>query len=265
MNSMTSRDFTLRAYAELLDTIRASGLPVFGVRDWHREQPAKGVLVRHDVDRRFRNSLRMARLEHENGVRTTYYFRMTRGSFDPGAIQEIHRLGHEIGYHYEDLSVANGNTALAARRFGENLAKLRALAPVETVAMHGRPFSKFDNRDLWKTANLSSFGVTAEALATLDYTGVYYFTDAGRSWSSRSVNLRDHVPNAIRAPEIATTEQLAAFVRSGKARRIAIVCHPERWDDDLVDWSIQALKDQAINSAKRVIRLLRGATPNAAR
>lgn len=262
---MTSRDFTLSAYRRLLETIRASGLPVFAVRDWHRVSPKEGVLMRHDVDRRFRNSVRMAHLEHVHGVRSTYYFRMTRGSFDPAAIQEIHRLGHEIGYHYEDLSVANGDAALAARRFGENLAKLRALAPVDTVAMHGRPFSKFDNRDLWKNVALSGFGIAAEALATLDYTGIHYFTDTGRSWSSQSVNLRDHVPNASRAPEIATTEQLAAFIRSGKARRLAIVCHPERWDDDWVDWTLQALKDEAINSAKRMIRLLRGATANAAR
>ena len=35
------------------------------------------------------------------------------------------------------------------QRFQKNLAFLRSIAPVETIAMEGAPFSRFDNRLLW--------------------------------------------------------------------------------------------------------------------
>ncbi|HQE53375.1 MAG TPA: hypothetical protein PLD74_13545, partial [Prolixibacteraceae bacterium] len=59
--------------------------------------------LRHDVDARPQNSLRLARLEHTLGIRGTYYFRIPH-TFQPSIIQEIASLGHEIGYHYETMA-----------------------------------------------------------------------------------------------------------------------------------------------------------------
>ena len=39
---------------------------------------------------------------------------------------------------------------MAIDDFRLNLEKLRKLYPVKTICMHGSPFSKWDNRDLWK-------------------------------------------------------------------------------------------------------------------
>ena len=49
------------------------------------------------------NSLRTARIESELGIKGTYYFRMIPESFDDRVIKQIYDLGHEIGYHYEDV------------------------------------------------------------------------------------------------------------------------------------------------------------------
>ena len=51
------------------------------------------------------NSLRTAQLENELGIRGTYYFRIVPESFDDKVIKQIYDLGHEIGYHYEDVSL----------------------------------------------------------------------------------------------------------------------------------------------------------------
>ena len=59
-------------------------------------------------------------------------------------------MGHEIGYHYEDLAMAKGNYEKAILSFEQNLAKLRHIVPVETICMHGSPLSKFDNRKIWE-------------------------------------------------------------------------------------------------------------------
>ena len=77
-----------------------------------KEAPPKCIILRHDVDDRKLNSLQTARLENELGIRGTYYFRMVPESFDEDVIRQIYELGHEVGYHYEDLS------AVAARGVG---------------------------------------------------------------------------------------------------------------------------------------------------
>jgi hypothetical protein len=74
--------------------------------DYLKKGPSaqKLIILRHDVDARPQNSLRLARLEHSLGIRGTYYFRMVPQSYNEAVICEIHGLGHEIGYHYETMS-----------------------------------------------------------------------------------------------------------------------------------------------------------------
>ena len=54
------------------------------------------------------NALRMAELEHELGIQSTYYFRFPY-TFKPDIIRKIQALGHEVDYHYEVLSKAKGD------------------------------------------------------------------------------------------------------------------------------------------------------------
>jgi len=64
------------------------------------------VILRHDVDRLPENSLRTAKIEHDLGIRGSYYFRIVQESFDEEVIKKIAALGHEVGYHYEDVDLA---------------------------------------------------------------------------------------------------------------------------------------------------------------
>jgi hypothetical protein len=190
------------------------------------------------------------------GITSTYYFRITRNSYDESIIRRIASLGHEIGYHYEDLSIANGNMEAAIELFAKHIGELRKITPIETVAFHGRPLSPHDNVKIWDHYRLEDHGVLAEAFLSIDYSGVYYFTDTGRTWSSKGANLRDHAKNSLTA-DVSTTEQLIDFVRSHKNGMFAIVAHPERWDGKIPFWFIQALQDYAINGVKRVLKALR--------
>jgi len=58
------------------------------------------------MDRLPGNSLGFARIHNKLGIKNTFYFRSVHQSFDPQIIEEIVRMGHEIGYHYKDLSLA---------------------------------------------------------------------------------------------------------------------------------------------------------------
>ena len=70
--------------------------------------PERCVILRHDVDLKPQNSLATAKLEHELGIRGSYYFRAVPQSWEEQIIKEIASLGHEIGYHYETMDAVGG-------------------------------------------------------------------------------------------------------------------------------------------------------------
>ena len=155
---MPNRDFTLETYKLLLNEIQNADYHFFSFENYvlNNSLPRKIVMLRHDVDRRPRNAFGMAMLENELGIKASYYFRIVKESYDEQSIKEIAAMGHEIGYHYEDLSLCHGNYELAIKNFEINLWKLRRFYPVKTLCMHGSPLSKWDNRLLWQEYNVKS-------------------------------------------------------------------------------------------------------------
>lgn len=246
------RDFTTQKYEQLLQTIKNHNIPVYGVKSWQEQKPVEGILLRHDVDRKPRSSLRAAEIESKYGIRTTYYFRITRSSFDESVIRQIFQMGHEIGYHYEDLSISKGDYAEAFEQFQKHLSSLRRLVPVETIAMHGSVLSPYDNRDLWSRYNYKDLGVSAEAYLDVDYSEMYYLTDTGRTWGQTRANIRDNVGSSLTA-DVFSTDSLIAFIAENPTSRIALVMHPERWQESCISWFNQLIKDRTVNIAKCII------------
>jgi hypothetical protein len=248
------RDFTLQAYMRLIDKLRYSGLSIYGVADWLIKKPKMGALIRHDVDRKPKNALEMAKAEAATGVFTTYYFRVIGSAYNPKIIREIANLGHEVGYHYEDLALAKGDMKLAKQLFERHLAELRTIVPIITVAMHGSPLSPYTNSDIWKFISHANYNLIGDALLTVDYSKFYYFSDTGRAWNSTVTNLRDKVASSMFVrPNIRGTKELIDFISSERINRIAISLHPERWDKSIAGWLTQLIKDMLINIAKYLL------------
>lgn len=249
-------DFTYSKYRELLKAIVKKDYKIYKVCDWIKYNPETGILLRHDVDRYPKNSLRTSQIETELGIQSTYYFRSCSCSYNPDIIKEISKGGHEIGYHYEDLSIAKGDDDKAIILFQENLNRLRNIVKVETISMHGRPMSKFDNRDIWKKFDFRQFEIKGEAYLTINYNNTYYFSDTGRTWSSDGINIRDKVKTNVNA-SISNTESLIKFINNNKSSKIAILTHPERWNDDNYLWLKYYLRDAISNNAKRFVNFAR--------
>ena len=119
------RDFTLEAYKTYLRALRASYSNILRFDDFLKTDPSpdRFCLIRHDVDRFPRRALKMANVEHKAGIQATYYFRAKPHVFNPDIIQSVEKLGHEIGYHYESLSDANGDMSMALKYFEKSLNK----------------------------------------------------------------------------------------------------------------------------------------------
>ena len=185
-------DFTLKTYTRLLNILKSKGYLFQAFEGIIEEnQAVKTIVLRHDVDRLPGNALIIAKIENEFGIKVSYYFRIVKESYDESIIRQIADLGHEIGYHYEDLSLYRGNYKLSIINFELNLEKFRKIYPVKTICMHGSPLSKWDNRDLWKKYNYRDFGIIAEPYFDIDFSDVLYLTDTGRRWDGSDVSVRD--------------------------------------------------------------------------
>ena len=81
----------------------------------------KYVILRHDIDAKPENALKVAKLEYDLGIKSTYYFRIINPVYNKETIMKINELGHEIGYHYEVLAKERGNKEKAILNFEKNL------------------------------------------------------------------------------------------------------------------------------------------------
>lgn len=98
------KDFTLKSYKLLLYFLKEEGHLFQTMREYSPVESGKVVVLRHDVDRNKEKALYLARIEQVMGVTATYYFRAFPESYESNLVKEIAEMGHEIGYHYENMA-----------------------------------------------------------------------------------------------------------------------------------------------------------------
>jgi len=252
------RDFTLSTYRLLLDELLEAGCRTFPLVEVCRSTPeGPFVVLRHDVDRNPQNALKMAKLEKEAGVVSTYYFRMNKKVFIPDIIREIPELGHEVGYHFEDLTSMKGDAVKAVDSFKRNVEKLRELVPVSTVSMHGKPLSRFDNRELIKMIDLKELDILCEPYSVVNRLNMVYLTDVGRKWNNSSTNFRDKAEGQAGYDLRTTFDVIAALGNELSGKNMMLNIHPERWNEDIMPWLANAVWQKIKNAGKYILINLR--------
>lgn len=135
------------------------------------------VFVRHDVDISLARALRMADMEKNLGIQSTYFFRMHAEKYDfeqaIPVIRKLHSEGFGIGLHYDMLTYTKGDKQKALNLFQKDLSKLREIAPVTCVCAHGD--RKYRNRDLWQEIEKD----TLQIYSAYDMKYDIYLSDAG--------------------------------------------------------------------------------------
>ncbi len=257
------RDFTLDIYRTLLETLQAKGYEFISYAEYQKSkiknQKSKFVILRHDVDAKPENSLKTAQIEKSLGARATYYFRVGKESNNPEVIRAIVALGHEIGYHYEDMSLCGGDIDKAYDHFTTWLDYFRQYYAVETICMHGAPTSKWDGKDLWKQYDYKTLGITGEPYLDTDFSDVFYLTDTGRCWDGYKVSVRDKIPGHQDEWTKAgltwhTTPQLIAAIEQGRLpEHVMMTTHPQRWTNNRGAWYKEAITQKLKNIIKRIL------------
>ena len=258
-------DFTLNAYHDLLVALKQHGYETLTMQQYvdqqktSKESNRKIVVLRHDVDLRADRSLDFAKLENSLGMRATYYFRVIPQSNKPHIISEIVELGHEIGYHYEDMSICDGNIDNALHHFEEHLEYFRQFYDVKTICMHGAPTSRYDGRDLWKKYDYHNYGIICEPYFDIDYSTTFYLTDTGRCWDGYKVSVRDKIPVyqdlwiAQGLVYHCTADIIQAIEHDTLPHSLIITSHPQRWTNNPLGWIKELVMQKAKNIVKQAI------------
>lgn len=244
----------------------------------------KFVILRHDVDKKPENSVRTAQIEKSIGARASYYFRTPEsgcytgdvympegGKYKgkqnvaesgcnnggklslPEMIRSIVRLGHEIGYHYEDMALCGGDTEKAYSHFVTWLDYFRQYYAVETICMHGAPTNRYDGRELWKKYDYKALGIIGEPYFDTDFGDVLYLTDTGRCWDGYRISVRDKIPEYQeewnrKGWSWHTTKQLLRAIEEDQLpAHVMMTTHPQRWTNNKSEW-IQELLIQNIKN-----------------
>jgi hypothetical protein len=249
-------DFSVSIYKELLTALQSANYHFISFEDYCRGNiPAgKWIILRHDVDDKKQNSLAFARIQHSMGIKGTYYFRMVPESFDVEVIKEIYELGHEVGYHYEDMDFARGKRKEALVFFEKHLAELREAVPIHTLCMHGSPKSAYDNKDVWQDYNYRDYDLIGEPYFDMDFNEVFYITDTGRMWDGFKVSVRDKVKTEKTWPVYHATQNIIQALQAGKfPEKVMMNFHPQRWNDDFLSWTQELLLQILKNQFKRIL------------
>jgi hypothetical protein len=217
---LRERAFTFEAYAEFLEALAGSRVAVVPLREFAAARGDGPILgLRHDVDLRIDSALRLAELEHERGLRATYFVLNTAPYWrKPGlldALLRLQELGHEVGWHNDLVSMELVDGTDTVDYLRRELARLRG-AGVDIVgtAAHGSIWCHvlgFDNNAFFtdfpevkqpattiRTGALADFGFDYEAyhLGEDRYYSDSRFDVHGRRWHPSFLDLDEVEPAA---------------------------------------------------------------------
>lgn len=257
---MRKRDFTLLYYQQLLNTLKKSGYSIVTVGQYLTGDPAskepKVAILRHDIDRRLHKARDFADIEASHGINSTYYFRYSALEY-PEVIRSVSNKGHEVGYHYETISRAAGDIILAHEYFEADMREFRTITPITTACMHGAPLSQYNNLAFWNHYDWEDFALVGEAFISIS--GVEYFSDTGRNWSSKH-KMRDYLPGGLTregSENIKGTEDLIRYILREEPQKLYILTHPERWSESTGEWVMMYGIDTIVNIGKKMISCIR--------
>ena len=142
----------------------------------------KIILLRHDVDFSLDNAIQMARLEHELGIKSTYFIRIS-GKYNimyfPNyiIIRELVALDHEIGLHY-NLEIPNLVNEDEETFFikEKEILEMVLQQKITGISLHD------PNSMIRQSINLSKYNIAYDAYSECFCSKVKYISDSRGSW-----------------------------------------------------------------------------------
>jgi hypothetical protein len=201
------KDFTLESYVKLLKYLNQVYTIVPFCRLPNKDIPY--LILRHDVDISLSDALKMAQIEKDLDIRSTYFILLSSKFYNVledeniEILRQISRLGHEIGLHYHPAQyrLYNRNpekTLEIEIRLLEHLIGKK----IHSIARHGAwdrdPFARIK-----KYINANH----------LYFRGDLFLHESGRAW---------------------TPLQGLITLLNNPPKRSQLLIHPENWQEDKI-------------------------------
>ena len=200
--------FTYEAYRNLIALLRECG---YTICDYHNYmQSDKSVIIRHDIDLQIEKAVRMAEIEHDINVSSTYFVLVSSNFFNvfskrnQAYLREICDMGHAVGLHFDEVK-DDGQTNLVQAMEEEAALLEHCLGrEVRSLSMH-RP-SKATLEADYKIAD----GRIVNSYGTEFFHDHKYITDSRRNWR----------------------EDVTQIIKSGTYERLHVLTHPFWYDEE---------------------------------
>lgn len=178
-------NFTYDGYRKMITNLRECGYKIRTYRNWEMEEQC--VVLRHDIDNSIEKALRLAEIEKQEGVISTYFVLLTSDFYNvfskknKDLLHKIQSYGHNIGLHFDETSHRDITTPddVVDRIFRE--AELLGMVlgeEVKEVSMH-RPSKMFLDADL--RINKEDREIT-NSYSQLYFKEFKFISDSRRRW-----------------------------------------------------------------------------------
>lgn len=197
------------------------------------EIPRKDIpylILRHDVDVSLSAALKMAQIEKDLGIRSTYFILFSSEFYNifdgknANILKQITKFGHEIGLHY-DVS--------QYRFYGRNMNK--------TLRIQIKLLEHLIGKKVYSIARHGSWDRDP-------FTVIKGYVNANNPYLLRDLGIHD----SCRA--WTPLEGLLKLLNN-PPRRVQLLIHPENWQDDKIDR--ETLMERFIQNSKKEILILK--------
>lgn len=200
-----AEDFSKAHLAEILKEINNSGYTCSSFEDYDKSQYQ--ILIRHDIDVSIDAALNMARVEHENAIRATYFV-WTQSPFynclteeNIKKIKEIIMLGHDIGLHFDALEANFVDKMMVQKNILHQICE----KDISIVSFH-RP-----NKDIFMSEQAYINGM--QNVYSRDLLSKYYYiSDSRKEWKEHCI---------------------CKYISEKKYKNIYVLLHPIWWENEI--------------------------------
>lgn len=195
--TLASDSFSPELYSHFLAEARRHNYTILKLNELlsHTASPNPIMLLRHDIDIAPQYALKMALIEAENDIQSSYFFMINSGFYNAlesrnrQIIKAIADMGHEIGLHWDTTDTLAQDIQILSTIIQK---------PITSVSQHNPTINGLQHI---RSNNL----LDAYDQAILQEHAFIYVSDSGMKWRSKTI-----------------------FDLMGQ-QRLYFLCHPESW------------------------------------
>ena len=174
---MEEKFFTYSFYKDLIHQIKRND---YTITDYFDNCDKKRCILRHDIDFSIEKSLTFAKLEHELGVKSTYFVLLKTNFYNPlskesiSMLKEIISLGHDIGLHFDEKSYDENDNLVSKIVEEAKILSNQLNYELKVVSMH-RPSTKSIDADFQIPNMVNSY-------SKYFFKSFKYISDSRKNW-----------------------------------------------------------------------------------